>query len=105
MCCITQAVHLDVVTNMLSEYFIRCFRRFSARRGLPSRIISDNAKMFKSTAKVLKEIMNHPDVHRYLENARVEWKFNMDKAPWWGGVFERLIHSVKRCLRKIIGRA
>ena len=102
MCCITQAVHLDVVTNM---YFIRCFRRFSARRGLPSRIISDNAKMFKSTAKVLKEIMNHPDVHRYLENARVEWKFNMDKAPWWGGVFERLIHSVKRCLRKIIGRA
>ena len=104
-CCITRAVHLDVVTNMSSEYFIRCFRRFSARRGLPSRIISDNAKTFKSTAKVLKEIMNHPDVHRYLENARVEWKFNVEKAPWWGGVFERLIRSVKRCLRKIIGRA
>ena len=25
--------------------------------------------------------------------------------PWWGGMFERLIRSVKRCLRKIIGQA
>ena len=83
-CCITRAVHLDVVTNMSSEYFIRCFRRFSARRGLPSRIISDNAKTFKSTARVLLSILNHPDVHRYLENARVEWKFNVERPH--GGV-------------------
>lgn len=26
-------------------------------------------------------------------------------APWWGGVFEHLIRSTKRCLRKIIGQA
>ena len=49
--------------------------------------------------------MNHPNVHRYLENAHLEWKFNVEKTPWWGGVFERLIRSVKRCLRKIIGQA
>ena len=35
----------------------------------------------------------------------MEWIFNLEKAPWWGGVFERMIKSVKRCLRKIIGRA
>ena len=29
----------------------------------------------------------------------------MPKAPWWGGVFERLIRSVKRCLKKTIGQA
>ena len=29
----------------------------------------------------------------------------MEKSPWWGGVFERLIWSVKRCLKKIVGRA
>jgi len=35
----------------------------------------------------------------------VEWTFNLEKAPWWGGIFERLLQSVKRCLRKIIGQA
>ena len=49
--------------------------------------------------------MSHPDVHRYLENSRVKWVFNVEKAPWWGGIFDRLIQSVKRCLRKSIGRA
>ncbi len=28
----------------------------------------------------------------------------MEKAPWWGGFFERLIKSTKRCLRKIVGQ-
>ena len=27
------------------------------------------------------------------------------KAPWWGGMFERLIESMKRCLWKVIGQA
>ena len=33
------------------------------------------------------------------------WNFNLEKAPWWGGVFERLVKSAKYCLRKIIGTA
>ena len=32
----------------------------------------------------------------------MEWIFNIEKAPWWGGVFERLIRSTKRCLRKMV---
>ena len=31
--------------------------------------------------------------------------FNLEKAPWSGGFFERMIQSVKRCLQKTIGRA
>ena len=104
-CCVTRAIHLDIVNNMSVQSFIRCFRRFVARRGLPNRIISDNAKTFKGASKIIGEIMSHPDVHRYLENSRVKWVFNVEKAPWWGGIFERLIQSVKRCLRKSIGRA
>ena len=26
-------------------------------------------------------------------------------SPWWGGVFERLVRSVKRCLKKMLGLA
>ena len=29
----------------------------------------------------------------------------MDKAPWWGGFFKRLIRSVKNCLKKVVGNA
>jgi hypothetical protein len=36
---------------------------------------------------------------------RIEWSFNTLKAPWQGGFFERLVKSVKRCLKKILGKA
>ena len=35
----------------------------------------------------------------------MKWTFNLKKAPWWGGIFERLVRSVKRCLKKTIGGA
>ena len=30
---------------------------------------------------------------------------DIECAPWWGGVFKRMVRSTKRCLRKMIGRA
>ena len=30
---------------------------------------------------------------------------NVDRAPWWGGFFERLIQNTKRCLRKTLRNA
>ena len=38
-CCVTRAVHIELVTNLSSHSFLDCFRRFIARRGLPSLII------------------------------------------------------------------
>ena len=35
-CCSTRAVHLDLVIDMTATTFLRCFRRFSARRGVPT---------------------------------------------------------------------
>ena len=67
-------------------------------------MISDNGKTFKATAKTLKVIMTDEKVVAQLAERRVEWTFNIERAPWWGGVFERLVHSTKRCLRKMIGK-
>jgi len=49
--------------------------------------------------------MNDPQVKQYFDKARMKWSFNLEKAPWWGGIFERLVKSVKRCLKKTIGGA
>ena len=35
----------------------------------------------------------------------MDWCFNLEKAPWWGGVFERMIKSAKGCLKKSVGCA
>ena len=40
----------------------------------------------------------------YLESHDIEWKFNLSRAPWWGGQFERLIGVVKKAMHKVIGR-
>ena len=60
---------------------------------MPSRMISDNAKTFKSAATILKNTFDNSEVKRYFTWFRVEWKFNLERAPWWGGIFERMIKS------------
>ena len=35
-CCVTRAVHLDLVQNLSASTFMKCFRRFISRRGCPS---------------------------------------------------------------------
>ena len=75
------------------------------KNGMPALIVSDNSKTFQATEKALNELFNHPEVRAELEYRRIEWKFNLERAPWWGGFFERMVASVKDCLRKTLGNA
>ena len=89
-CCVTRAVHLELVEDLSTGTFKRCLRRFIAKRGMPVLIVSDNAKTFQATEKALKKLFDHPEVKADLERDRIEWKFNIERAPWWGGFFERI---------------
>lgn len=104
-CCVTRAIHLELVEDLSAAAFRRCLRRFTARRGTPALIVSDNAKTFQATEKALNKLFDHPEIQADLEHMRVEWKFNLERAPWWGGFFERMVASVKDCLRKTLGNA
>eukprot|EP00731_Ephydatia_muelleri_P009508 Em0005g94a len=104
-CCVTRAIHLELIPDMTTETFIRCFRRFTCRRGTPTRIVSDNSKTFKAASKELARIQADPIIKDYFAQLRVCWSFNVAKAPWWGGFYERLVGSVKRCLKKVVGNA
>lgn len=93
-CASSRALHLELTPDISAEAFIRAFKRFIGRRGFPNFVISDNGKTFKD--KTLKN---------YCLKHGIEWKYNVARAPWWGGFFERLVKAVKLCLKKNISRA
>ena len=47
-------------------------------------------------------MLNDPGVKQHFAKEHMKWTFNLEKAPWWGGIFERHVKSVKRCLKKTI---
>ena len=104
-CASTRAIHLELTRDLGVNSFLQAFRRFSSRRGLPSTLVSDNAKTFKAGSKEVQKMANSPEVQRHFANNRVTWNFVVEKAPWWGGFWERLVKSVKRNLKKTVGRA
>ena len=102
-CSLTRGIFLELLPNMETTEFITSLKRFIAHRGRPEKIYSDNGKTFFGAANVLKTIMHDEKVHDYLAKPRKMWQFNLSRAPWWGGQFERLIGLVKRALHKSIG--
>ena len=104
-CCVTRAVHLEIAPGLSAQTFILCFRRFAAHRGLPQKMVSDNAKTFKSAKKLIEKALDDPIVKKFFSNLRLTWSFKLEKAPRQGGFFERLIQSAKRCLKRTIGNA
>ncbi|KXJ06510.1 hypothetical protein AC249_AIPGENE1155 [Exaiptasia diaphana] len=42
--------------------------------------------------------------HSGLSRTPIVWQFNLSRAPWWGGQFERLVGIVKLAPYKSIGR-
>ena len=104
-CLVTRAVHLDIVCSLATGDFLRCLKRFASRRGLPRKFLSDNGKTFRAAAKFLRAVFKDNIVQEHLARIGCQWVFNVEYAPWWGGVFERMVRSTKRCLRKMIGRA
>ena len=104
-CSVTRAVHLELLPDMTAQIFLRAFKRFSARRGIPLKVISDNGKTFVAAAQAIDSMLNSTDVQQYFAGLKVKWVFTLEKALWWGGFYERMIQSMKRCLKKTIRKA
>lgn len=54
-------------------------------------------------AKLIKEIQKDEQMQDYLATEKITWRFNLSRAPWWGGQFERLVGLFKRAFYKVIG--
>lgn len=93
-CASSWAVHLELVPDLSTKAFLRCLERFIYRRGVPHLVISDNGKTFKGS-----------DFKAFLSQHGISWRFNVPRAPWWGGFFEQMVCSVKHRLKKTLGNA
>ncbi|KAJ8017951.1 hypothetical protein HOLleu_44328 [Holothuria leucospilota] len=104
-CLATRAVHLEVADCLDSDSFINAYRRFVARRGQVEKMFSDNGTNFVAGERELREAlrkMNQDKVEEFMHTRQCEWHFNPPSASHFGGVWERLIRSVRRILHGIL---
>ena len=104
-CLAMRAVHIEVAHSLDSESFPCAFSRFTARRGLPKDVYSDNGSNFIGACRILKEEFKNIQsdeaqsmICNSLRMKEVTWHFNPPLGSHSGGVWERMIRSIRRIL-------
>ncbi|XP_023310638.1 uncharacterized protein LOC111691675 [Anoplophora glabripennis] len=105
VCMATKAIHIDLVTDLSTQSFIACLKRFIARRGKPSIIFSDNGSQYiGANAELLKFIQtNKETISKYFNSEGITWKFIPPRAPNFGGLWEGGVKSLKYHLKRVMG--
>ena len=104
-CFAIRAVHIEVAHSLDTHSFINALQRFMSRRGQPKEITSDNGTNFVGAEKELREAIagwNQKQIHEYLHQNGIQWNFNPPAASHMGGVWERLIRTVRKVLRAVM---
>ena len=98
-----KSVHLELVTDLTSDAFIACLRRFIARRGYLSLLWSDHGTNFvgadrelKNMFKFLKQQTTLKAVSEFCSIKHIQWKFIPERSPHFGGIWEAAVKSFKR---------
>lgn len=107
-CMSTRAIHLELVESLSAEAFLEAMRQFISRRGKPKKMWSDNAGNFRLTEKILEEawskIVQSEEVMNYCSTEGIAWKFIPERAPFFGGFYERMVGVVKAAMKVSLGK-
>ncbi|XP_035985471.1 uncharacterized protein LOC118558973 isoform X4 [Fundulus heteroclitus] len=104
-CFTSRAVHLEIAYTLNTDSCINAIRRFICRRGPVSTIRSDNATNFVGANRELKESLaelNHAKIQNAFVQDGIKWNFNIPAASHQGGVWERLIRSIRSILVSVL---
>ncbi|XP_031351409.1 uncharacterized protein LOC116176791 [Photinus pyralis] len=100
----------EIRRNLAPHVTIRHVPGANNPADLPSRgcstkkIYSDRGTNFVGAANLL-ELINWEKVNKFATSERIDWKFNVPSAPWWGGWWERLVGLLKNIMRRVLGQA
>lgn len=110
ICLATRAIHLDLVSDISTDAFIRALNKFFDRRGKSIVIYSDNATNFVGTNRKLQEWYklfysdeNKKKTMDMLADLGIDWKFIPARSPHFGGLWEAGVKSMKLLLSKVLG--
>ena len=104
-CFTTRAVHIEISHSLDTDSMLNALRRFISIRGCPEQIKSDRGTNFVSANKELKECMerwNEEQINTFCLQRKIKWTFNPPSASHKGGVWERMIRSVRQILRTVL---
>ena len=106
---VTRAAHLQVCHDLSMDSLPKSTRRLVSRRGYPDLIVGDNDKNFNGAKHAMKlrfQRNYQPDnVYNRLQLAQQnnQWILNSPWAPYFGGVWERLIEITNKSLLIVLG--
>ena len=110
VCLATKAVHLELASDLTTEAFLGCLKRFISRRGKPEKIRSDNGTNFRGASKQLQELeqlvnttTHNTRVKGYLEGQGIRWSFTPPATPHFGGLWEAAVKSFKHHFLRTAG--
>ena len=104
-CLQTRAVHLEVASSLSTDSFVLALIRFIGRRGTPSEIYSDNGSNFVGALSDLQHQLQRWDrrqINDRLAVQGIQWHFNPPSSSHRGGVWERMIRSIRRLMLIIL---
>ncbi len=94
-----RVIHIEVAHSLDTNAFINALQRFIARRGKPVSITSDNDTNFIGANRELREAItswNQSNIDTFLNQREIQWHFNPPHASHMGGVWERLIRTIRK---------
>ncbi|XP_062704451.1 uncharacterized protein LOC134286794 [Aedes albopictus] len=102
-CLVVRAVHLEIAYDLSSDSCVMAIRRFVRRRGSPVQIFSDNGTNFVGANRhLMQQIREINDrCANTFTDAKTKWSFNPPASPHMGGVWERMVRSVKETMRAL----
>jgi Family of unknown function (DUF5641) len=108
-CLQTRAVHFESTRDQTTNSVIMALTRFSALRGRPVRIVSDNQTSFKGASSELKAFhsyfrTNAQSIVEGLNNqfeTPIEWVFITPRSPHFGGAWEIMVKAMKRAMNAL----
>ena len=111
VCFASKACHLELVSELSTNAFLSCIKRFIARRGVPKRIYCDNATNFVGADRKLKQFRDEflkthqNDLITFCNMSGFEFSFIPPRAPHFGGLWEAAVKSTKQLLVKNVSEA
>ena len=99
-----RADHFEMSFSLDTDAFINALRRFISRRGKPHTFFSDNGTNLVGGYQELRRSLSDLDqsvIEERLKGQEIRWKFNPPHASHMGGIWERVVRTIKRVLSAI----